>query len=218
MDDAQQRVWWVFVVRPWRETWLMRSGTNVAPWLSARGDEERVAAVGNQLNQYLAPEYISYRKGEGGRMLAYMEGHEVISMLNTIFGWDGWNSKVVSFETDYVDVSNGGKWNVGVAATVRLTALVKDGGKAREVWHEDTGYGTMDNGPSRGKAMEKCRKEAVTDGLKRAGRQFGNATGGCLYNKEYLERVRKVKGPAERIKFVEEELLRKPMKKVKALY
>ncbi len=64
----------------------MRSGTNVAPWLSARGDEERVATVGNQLNQYLAPEYISYRKGEGGRMLAYMEGHEVISMLNTIFG------------------------------------------------------------------------------------------------------------------------------------
>jgi len=191
----------------------MRSGTNVAPWLSARGDEERVTTVGNQLNQYLAPEYISYRKGEGGRMLAYIEGHEVISILNTIFGWDRWNSKVVSFETDYVDVSNGGKWNVRVAATVRLTALVKKGGKAREVWHKDTGYGTIDNGPSRRKAMEKCRKEAVTDGSKRVGRQFGNATSGYLYNKEYLERVRKVKGPAERIEFVEEELRWKPINK-----
>jgi len=78
---------------------------------------------------------------------------------------------VVSFETDYVDVSNDGKWKVGVAATLRLTTLVKEGDKAREVWHEDIEYGIVDNGPSRGKAMEKCRKEAVTDGLKRAGRQ-----------------------------------------------
>jgi len=174
---------------------------------------EREASVGGQLRRYLGPEYVSYRKGEGGRMLAYAEGHEVIGLMNEIFGWNGWTSKVVSFVTDYAEAGNGGKWSVGVAATVRVT--VKD--TAGEVWHEDTGYGTMDNGPSRGKAMEKCRKEAVTDGLKRAARQFGNATGGCLYNNEYLERVKKVKGPAERIEFVEEELLRKPMNKRRRL-
>jgi DNA repair and recombination protein RAD52 len=179
------------------------------------GGLERKAAVAEQLDRYLGPEYISYRRGEGGRMLAYAEGHEVISLMNLIFGWDGWNSKVVSLVTDYAGDGNGGKWSVGVAATVRLTVQVGENGKTREVFREDIGYGTMENGPSRGKAMEKCRKEAVTDALKRAARQLGNATGGCLYNKDYLERVKKVKGPADRIDFVEEELFRKPINKRK---
>lgn len=192
---------------------------NVEPWPSLSGDKEseRTTAVAEELKRYLGPEYISYRRGEGGRMLAYIEGHEVITLMNTIFGWDGWNSKVANFVTDYAEASSGGKWSVGVAATVRLTALVKDkgSGNTREVWREDTGYGTMDNGPSRGKAMEKCRKEAMTDGLKRAARQFGNAVGGCLYNKDYLERIKKVKGPAERIELVEGELFYKPVNKRK---
>ena len=169
-----------------RQTWLTCSRMDVESYSSLARDKDsgRTAVMGEQLIPYLRPEYISYCGGEGNRMLAYMEGHEVISLMNTIFGWDGWNSKVVSFETDYADVSNGGKWSIGVAATVRLTALVKGSGNTREVWHEDTGYGTMGNGPSRGKAMEKCRKEAMTDGVKGAVGQFGNATGGCLYNKE----------------------------------
>lgn len=178
-------------------------------------EEDGSCATGEQLDRYLGPEYLSYRKGEGGRMLAYVEGHEVIGQMNAIFGWQCWNSRVVSFATDYADVSNGGKWSVGVAATVRVTVQRKAGGSALEVSHEDVGYGTMDNGPSRGKAMEKCRKEAVTDGLKRAARQFGNATGGCLYNRDYLESVKRVKGPATRILFVEEELYRKPVNRRK---
>ena len=178
-------------------------------------ERERRNVVAEQLDRYLGPEYVSYRRGEGGRMLAYAEGHEVITLMNMIFGWEGWNSKIVSSVVDYAEVGNGGKWNVGVAATVRLTATFLAGACVREVCHEDTGYGTMENGPSRGKATEKSRKEAVTDALKRAARQFGNATGGCLYNKEYLERVKKVKGPAERIEFVEEKLFRKPINKRK---
>lgn len=174
-----------------------------------------VDAVGDQLCRFLGPEYISYRPGEGGRKLAYMEGHEVISMLNTVFGWHGWNSKVVGFETDLAKCDNGGKWSIGVAATIRLTVFVNEADKVREIFREDVGYGTMENAPSYGKGMEKCRKEAATDGLKRAARQFGNATGGCLYNKEYLAKVSKVKGPAERIEFVEDELMRKPINKRK---
>lgn len=148
-------------------------------------------------------------------MLAYAEGHEIISMMNTIFGWHGWNSKVMSSETDYATSDNGGKWSVGVAVTVRVTVFVNDDGDVRDAFHEDIGYGTMDNAPSRGKAMEKARKEAVTDGLKRAARQFGKATGGCLYDKEYLDRVKTVKGPAERIEFDPEKLFRKPINKRK---
>ena len=187
--------------------------------LSTGKENERTDDVGRQLMRDLGPEYISYRRGEAGRMLAFMEGHEVITLMNTVFGWNGWNSKAVSFVTDYAEASNGGKWSVGVAATVRLTALVKgqSSGDTREVWREDIGYGTMDNGPSRGKAMEKCRKEAVTDGIKRAARQFGRLLGGCLYDKAYLELVKKVKGPADRVEFDEGKLHYKPVNKRKRL-
>lgn len=191
------------------------------PSLSGDKEDERLTEAGRQLMRYLGPEYISYRKGEGSKLLAYIEGHEVITLMNTIFGWHGWNSKVVSSVTDYAEVSNGGKWSVGIAVTVRLTVLMKGNGSGgtssttREVWREDIGYGTMSNGPDRGKAMEKCRKEATTDGLKRAARQLGNATGGCLYNKEYLERIKKVKGPAERIEFDPNQLIYKPVNKRK---
>ena len=178
------------------------------------GNNESTAVVGQELTRYLGPEYLSYRTGEGGRKLAYVEGHEAINLMNRIFGWDGWNSKAVRFDIDYATESSGGaRWSVGLAATVRLTVLVKENGKIREVSREDTGYGSIDNASSRGKAMEKCRKEAMTDGLKRVSRQFGNATGNCLYNKEYLERVKKVKGLVARIDFVDDELFRKPMNK-----
>lgn len=170
-----------------------------------------VASIGVELNRFLAPDRISYRKGEGGRMLAYAEGHEVIGLMNSIFGWDAWSTKVVNTAVDFADVSNGGKWNVSMTATVRVTVTIKEAGSRREVWHEDLGCGYMENAPSRAKAIEKCKKEAVTDALKRAARQFGYATGGCLYSKEFLDRVKRVRGPAARIDFSEEELLWKPM-------
>jgi DNA repair and recombination protein RAD52 len=179
--------------------------------------ERRTATIGQQLNKFLGPEYVSYRRGEGNKQLAYLEGHEVIGIANTIFGWDKWSSKPVSFTTDYAEPTNGGKWNIGVACTVRVTVLVVEGATRREVCHEDVGYGTIDNAPGRGKGMEKCRKEAVTDGLKRALRAYGSATGGCVYNKKYLELVSKVKGPAERIDFVDEELFRRPINKRRRL-
>lgn len=180
--------------------------------------EGRTATIGRQLERFLGPEFVSYRKGEGNKQLAYLEGHEVIGIANTVFDWDKWSHKPVSFTTDYAEPTNGGKWNIGVACTVRVTVLVvEEGVPPREVYHEDVGYGTIDNAPSRGKGMEKCRKEAVTDGMKRALKTFGSATGGCMYNKKYLELVGKVKGPAEKIDFVEEELFRKPINKRRRL-
>ena len=54
------------------------------------GDGSRVAQIGRQLEHYLAPDFVSYRTGEGGRKLAYVEGYEVMGLLNKIFEWDGW--------------------------------------------------------------------------------------------------------------------------------
>lgn len=41
----------------------------------------------------------------------------------------------------------------------------------------------------------QCRKEAVTDALKRALRNFGNLLGNCLYDKEYTKEIQKIKAP-----------------------
>ena len=38
-------------------------------------------------------------------------------------------------------------------------------------------------------SIEKARKEAVTDALKRALKSFGNVLGNCLSDKEYLKVV-----------------------------
>jgi DNA repair and recombination protein RAD52 len=186
---------------------------------SGVSDGGRTTVIGRDLERFLGPEYISYRKGDGNSKYAYVEGHEAISIANTIFGWDGWKSEPKNFTTDFAEVNKAtGKWNVGIACTVRVTVLVREGDRVvREVYHEDVGYGTAENQPYRGKAMENCRKEAVTDGMKRALRTFGNATGNCLYNNVYRDLVKKVKGPAQRIDFIEEDLFCKPMNKRKRL-
>ena len=39
----------------------------------------------------------------------------------------------------------------------------------------------------------QAKKEAVTDGIKRTLRMFGNVLGNCLYDKKYLQDIKKVK-------------------------
>ncbi len=41
----------------------------------------------------------------------------------------------------------------------------------------------------------QCKKEAVTDAIKRALRNFGNLLGNCLYDKQYAQEVVKIKVP-----------------------
>lgn len=43
--------------------------------------------------------------------------------------------------------------------------------------------------------IKQCKKEAVTDGVKRALRNFGNLLGNCLYDKSYTQEIVKIKVP-----------------------
>ena len=79
-----------------------------------------------------------------------------------------------------------GRVNVGVTSIVRVT--LRDG-----AFHEDIGYGEALNLKSRSGALDKAKKEATTDGLKRALRNFGNVLGLCLYDKDYTKEVVKIK-------------------------
>lgn len=60
-------------------------------------------------------------------------------------------------------------------------------------YHEDIGYGHIENCKGKAAAFEKAKKEGTTDALKRTLRNFGNVLGNCIYDKDYLAKVTKMK-------------------------
>lgn len=58
---------------------------------------------------------------------------------------------------------------------------------------QDIGYGHIENCKGKAAAFEKAKKEGTTDALKRTLRTFGNVLGNCIYDKEYLSKVVKIK-------------------------
>lgn len=74
------------------------------------------------------------------------------------------------------------------------------------ILNQDIGYGSIENGKGKAASFEKAKKEAATDGLKRALRTFGNVLGNCLYDKNYLKKVQAMK--VKPIKFEEDNLYR----------
>ncbi|GAV54088.1 hypothetical protein ZYGR_0AK05900 [Zygosaccharomyces rouxii] len=138
-----------------------------------------------KLDKKLGPEYISKRVGFGSSRVAYIEGWKVINLANQIFGFNGWSTEVKSVMVDFLDERQG-RFCIGCTAIVRVTL---DNGTYRE----DIGYGTVENERRKSAAFERAKKSAVTDALKRSLRGFGNALGNCLYDKDFLSRIDKVK-------------------------
>ncbi|KAG7161938.1 DNA repair protein RAD52-like [Homarus americanus] len=169
------------VSRAWKPgCWMVEPSKN-ACFTQFTGDEQ--AAIQNVLRQKLGPSFISQRPGAGAQRIAYIEGWRLVSLANEIFGFNGWSHSVTNQTIDFVDHYNG-RYYVGVSARVRVQ--LKDG-----AFHEDIGYGVCEGMKSKALSLEKARKEAVTDGLKRALKSFGNALGNCLSNKDYLRFIGK---------------------------
>jgi DNA recombination protein Rad52 len=134
------------------------------------------------LERKLAAEEIATRAGPKGVKLAYIETHRAIELANFVFQYNGWSSSIQNITQDYME-DKGGKFNCGLSAIIRIT--LKDG-----CYHEDIGYGTSVNSPDRGTALEKAKKEAVSDGLKRTLRLFGNGLGNSIYDQNYVKKVK----------------------------
>ena len=143
--------------------------------------EEEHSAIENALKKRLGPNYLSTRPAMGGQRVVYIEGWRLIDIANSIFGFNGWSHSVTNSTVDFIDHYNG-KFYVGVSAFVRVQ--LRDGS-----FHEDIGYGVSEGMRSKALSLEKARKEAVTDGLKRALKSFGNALGNCLSDKDYVRHV-----------------------------
>lgn len=160
-----------------------------------RGDErhtseytaQQIATLQSRLEKQLGPEYISTRPGNGGGKVHYLAAEKVINLANEVFGFNGWSSSIQNVQIDFVDENpTNGRINLGLSTIVRVT--LKDG-----TFHEDIGYGHCENTKGKAAAFEKAKKEATTDAMKRALRNFGNVLGNCLYDKDYLSKVSKVK-------------------------
>ena len=115
-----------------------------------------------------------------------------------------WDKQDRGTETDGWQVDENaatGKISLGLSVIVRVS--LKDG-----TYHEvcaydshmhkiltdkDIGYGQIENCKSKAMAFEKAKKEGTTDALKRALRNFGNLLGNCVYDKQYLAKVTKMR-------------------------
>jgi len=139
---------------------------------------EEQQAINKALQLRLGANFVSQRPAPGGQKVNYIEGWRSVNLANQIFGYNGWSHSIISQTVDFVD-HNQGRFYVGVSAVVKVQ--LKDGS-----FHEDVGYGVCEGMRSKALSIEKAKKEAVTDGLKRALKSFGNALGNCLNDKDYL--------------------------------
>jgi DNA repair and recombination protein RAD52 len=148
---------------------------------------QEIATLQSRLERQLGPEYISTRPGPGGQKIHYVTGEKCIQLANEVFGFNGWSSSIVNIQVDFVDENpTTRKVSIGLSVIVRVT--LRDG-----TYHEDIGYGEISNAPGKAAAFAKAKKEGTTDGLKRALRNFGNVLGNCIYDKDYLAKVAKIK-------------------------
>ncbi|KAL4927200.1 RAD52 DNA repair protein RADC [Aspergillus undulatus] len=157
------------------------------PSYSNQYTSEEVAMLQARLEKKLGPEYISSRPGAAGQRVHYLAADKCINLANEVFGFNGWSSSIKDIQIDFVDESpNTGKVSLGLSVITRVT--LRDG-----AYHEDVGYGHIENCKGKAAAFEKAKKEATTDALKRALRNFGNVLGNCIYDKDYISKVTKVK-------------------------
>ncbi|KAL2843978.1 DNA repair and recombination protein radC [Aspergillus pseudodeflectus] len=148
---------------------------------------DEIATLQARLEKKLGPEYISSRPGAAGQKVHYLSADKCINLANEVFGFNGWSSSIQNIQIDFVDEApNTGKISLGLSVIVRVT--LKDG-----AYHEDVGYGHIENCKGKAAAFEKAKKEATTDALKRALRNFGNVLGNCIYDKDYISKVTKVR-------------------------
>jgi DNA repair and recombination protein RAD52 len=112
---------------------------------------------------------VKQRDGAGGKKLSYIEAYDAIDTANRIFGYDGWSHSLEGYEHD----------TANKLFYARVTVRAQIG--TVFVSHGDIGVGVYSKGTQQ--EVEKAIKEAVSDGLKRALRAFGDQFGNSLYDK-----------------------------------
>ena len=131
------------------------------------------------LNEELNSNRIKTRE-KGNINLSYIEGFDVIDTANLIFGYGNW-SYIIS-KLDQVNQEQNHNQNYVVCYKAVVKLIVKDENHTKSISRQDVGFGSG-VAKALNDAYENAGKEAVTDGLKRAMRSFGNQFGNSLYDK-----------------------------------
>ena len=134
-------------------------------------------AVTAALGQPIDPALVSQRPGRAGRTVYYVEGHVAIAEANRVFGFGGWGYELVADvtlrEIENVNPLTGEVRRIrAYSSPVRVTI---PGAPPRT----DVGFHAVTEDTADG--HETALKGAVTDGLKRALRSFGDRFGNGLY-------------------------------------
>lgn len=127
---------------------------------------------------------VKSRGGRGGGSFDYLETHDVIRTANRIFGFGNWGHEIVEQERiAEVEVQSSGTpprkgWHVAYRCVVRVTV-------SGCVPMSGSGYGDgVEYGPAaQATASELALKEAESDALKRALKNYGDQFGLILYAK-----------------------------------
>ena len=130
------------------------------------------------LNAPLDSKRVKHRPGGGGTQLSYLEGHDIITMANQIFGFGGWGYDLLGVELNTITDEKGEVIGGYYAARVKLTV-------AGCIPITEEGVCAVSEGRNpRAKidAHDMSRKGAITDALKRTLRCYGNQFGNSLYD------------------------------------
>jgi len=134
-------------------------------------------------NQVLAYELDSSRiksRSKGNINLSYLEGFDIIETANKIFGYGNWDYTISKLEQVSQEQNQNQNYIICYKAVINI--VVHDLQHSKHVSREDVGFGTG-IAKTLADAHEGAAKEAVTDGIKRCFRSFGNQFGNSLYNK-----------------------------------
>ncbi len=139
--------------------------------------------LAEKLAQPLDAARIKSRPNGRGGQLSYLETHDVIRAANEIFGFGKWGHEVTELrQLDAVTVHNSDSkagWCVGYVCVVKLTV---DG--CVPVSGVGFGDGTEYRESALVTAHELAAKEAESDALKRALKNYGDQFGLALYDKD----------------------------------
>lgn len=126
-------------------------------------------------------DYVGTRP-QGGQQVSFITGHHAIARANEILGADGWSVELRAFTETYRGTRPGNNNTDNLVVLYRAEVRVAAGG----VFKDDVGVGVCDcavNDRNIAQTIEKAQKEAVTDGVKRCLRYFGNSLGLGMYDK-----------------------------------
>ena len=120
-------------------------------------------------------------RDKGNIKLLYLEGHDVINTANNIFGYGNWSYSVSTLEMVSQELNQNQNNVICYKAIVKIDVYNQD--HTLKISREDVGFGTG-IAKTLADAHEGSAKEAITDGIKRSFKSYGNQLGLSLYAKD----------------------------------